>query len=1180
MNEDEIGSAHDEGEPAEASAKPADAAGDDAEAAESPAMPPAASPQRHLVAHKLTVTVDGAHDLYNADGTLAGKSDPFCVCKIGGLKEYRKETRFRTPSVKNCLSPQWDYMGEISGFVPGQSLVFEVWDENRLFKPVLLGSYELEGKWFLDGGFSGSLELGGTARARGTLAVKVNATPCKIPAQLDDGSVALATMIWPESGNVASPQEIWAHVLAKNARLPGDHWDCTVRGALDAARNGHWAICIYLAARCFLDSGGASGPGGSNPGAEALAARDMRCRRTIWWRVVAPVVVDVPRGAERLCVRKVDGSLAWVSTQKVETVFKQSLVAFPKGNAARLAGGSRGSAEYIKTGSTVDLSQMQWLKSGRLRTLVLSDEERLQLQRFLLEETVPLPDFLVNPKEWRDYVPGGLFHVLAYPLGGDVTKALLRPMETAWTREQHNVAEFCTQSLGETLISQCSKAGRWDIVELLLKSGVPCPDLCLEFEDVCGTNAPVRNAWKRDFFNSVGNHRRSLLERAALISSASVAPAAPAATASSSPAASSAKAAKAAAVAAAAAAAATFQRLLRVLDQQGGLPDFNCLGDRQPPMTVRMAEAFSWEGLRILLEESDRYCVSARPLVSSGAFLRAPALVQDLAASRLVRGEPVRAKPRSQTLMEYFERNLAGEITSAEDLPKGCSLGGGTIDRADTGSHILDCTLRLGVSAASLVKVQLAFVSVTKEEFVSAQEALQESSVPMLPVSLCERVASLLPDGPASGGFWLPVWCPTAFIRQGGDGDTAILEIPGHCASTPYVTRPVPVRVTTATPCCRKTISGVDVFVSGKKKGVTDEHGEVLLMLPPGQHLVTAPLLSDMQAMVTVEAGRQEEATCHLGVGGDLFIYLVDASMDDEDQEEMQDFIFMCTGKEAISEEAKPFVGACSLPGTCRPPSRPAPGVIGAALQLPYGTPCSSLLSEAGSMQVQSCDGRKATFNEDLQEWLQQDECLMLMLFQNPQRWGMLKGTPALQPGPPVAAVSPSAGAAAASPAGASSSGTSSSAPSPAAPAAAAASAPQATTQTHAFTGSPTEATAAAAPALRQSYRSASASGVSSRRHPSPCGRSTPTRSHGPVRCAWRPPGSPGSGHRFMQKASTTKAGCFPSRRGDMSGWEAEMRRQQQLTRSSSTLSEQCRPTSARRRQNTRDDAVLARIPC
>lgn len=1062
-----------------------------------------AQPQTHLAVFKLTIFVERAQGLYDADGKMFGGSDPYCVCMVGGVKEHRKQTRFQTPTVKNNLNPQWNHKGEISDFVQGQSLVFEVWDHNKISKAVLLGSCELSSRRFLDDGFAGSLELGGTPRAKGTITVKVVAAPPKIPAQLHGEAVTLAALIWPETGDPARPQDIWERVLEQDARLPGDHWECNVRGALDAARNGHWLICTYLAARCFRDMGGANG------GAAALSVQDPRCSRTLWMDVAAPIVVDVPRGAERWAER-LDDSWDLLPTKKAKTACQHSRASTPGRSHASMTAGPRGvRADYLKTGSTVDLSQMLWRKTGRWRALILKDEDRRDLQKFLFEETVPLPDFLVHPtKEWLDYVPGITYHVLAYPLARDVTKALLRPIVTCWTKEQHTHADFWTRSFGETLISQCAKAGRWDIVELFLKNGVACPDLCVEYEDVCGTGAAVRDAWKRDLFSSVGSLRRSVLERAALPSNAP------------SP----------------------FQPILGALAGTNQLPDFNCPADRQPAVTVRMAESFSWDALRVLLEESDRYCVSAKPLASSSAILRAPAAVQDLAALRLKRGEPPpRPKGPSRTLRSYFERRLAGPVPAAE-LPDHYSAGDGMIKRRDTGSSILACTLRLGSSTGTpSVQLHLAFVSISEREFADAKMELETTSSPMLPVSLGERVACVTPDGPSGGGFWLPVWCPEEFLRGGGDGDTSILEVPAYCASTPYVSRPLPVRVMTATPCCGVRLTGIRIYVAGASMGETDAHGEVVIHLPPGQHRVSAPDHSDVETIVTVDAGATEEVSCHLGVGGDLFVYLVDASMDDE----VQDFVMICSGKEAVSEDAKPFVGKVSLPGATRPFVSGPRGTIHSALQLAFGTRCGTLLSRPCRLRVHGLDGRKAVANEDLGEWLEQDECLMSLLFGNPQRLGTLVGEaappPARAPGTaekPHGAQLPAAEAAADAAA----------APSPL----------------------PPRQSSGTAPALP---------GRCSQPHPSR-GHSSPAHTRGPVRSAWRPGGSKGASVRVPKAAELPpfRGACPMSRRVDLSGWEVEMRRQQQLIKNSRTSSEQCRPSSAGRRHGIRDDARLAAI--
>ncbi|CAE7795967.1 unnamed protein product [Symbiodinium sp. CCMP2456] len=76
--------------------------------------------------------------------------------------------------------------------------------------------------------------------------------------------------------------------------------------ALDAARSGDWALCTYLAARCCQED------------PAKLAALDERCHRTLWIEVAAPVVVDIPRGQERLLVmQEGETEPEWVPTDRL-----------------------------------------------------------------------------------------------------------------------------------------------------------------------------------------------------------------------------------------------------------------------------------------------------------------------------------------------------------------------------------------------------------------------------------------------------------------------------------------------------------------------------------------------------------------------------------------------------------------------------------------------------------------------------------------------------------------------------------------------------------------------------------------------------------------------------------------------------------------------------------------------
>merc|ERR1719265_1805601 len=108
---------------------------------------------------------------------------------------------------------------------------------------------------------------------------------------VDKASLELASMVRPERGEAASPQDIWTKAVQEGATLPGS-WNTTCAGACEAAEKGDWPLCAYLAAQCFR-----------REGAGALAIAEPSCQKALWLEVVAPIVVDVPRGRERFRVK-------------------------------------------------------------------------------------------------------------------------------------------------------------------------------------------------------------------------------------------------------------------------------------------------------------------------------------------------------------------------------------------------------------------------------------------------------------------------------------------------------------------------------------------------------------------------------------------------------------------------------------------------------------------------------------------------------------------------------------------------------------------------------------------------------------------------------------------------------------------------------------------------------------
>jgi len=121
----------------------------------------------------LLVNIMNAQGLYNADGFLAGKSDSYCICLIPG----KKKSQIKTPTLNNCLDPEWNFTGMISDFEAGDALEFQVWDSDTFPKPdELLGKVILSAQDFAEHpeGLKGVLQLtGGKSQELGTLEVCV-----------------------------------------------------------------------------------------------------------------------------------------------------------------------------------------------------------------------------------------------------------------------------------------------------------------------------------------------------------------------------------------------------------------------------------------------------------------------------------------------------------------------------------------------------------------------------------------------------------------------------------------------------------------------------------------------------------------------------------------------------------------------------------------------------------------------------------------------------------------------------------------------------------------------------------------------------------------------------------------------------------------------------------------------
>jgi len=133
----------------------------------------------------LLVNIMNARGLYNADGFLAGKSDPYCIC----LVPEKPDVKFQTAVIANCLDPEWNHTGRIDGFQAGDSLEFQVWDSDTFPKPdqllgkVLLSPQDLAAH---PEGLTGVLQLTGglSGDEHGTLEICIQAEPGGVAAEM------------------------------------------------------------------------------------------------------------------------------------------------------------------------------------------------------------------------------------------------------------------------------------------------------------------------------------------------------------------------------------------------------------------------------------------------------------------------------------------------------------------------------------------------------------------------------------------------------------------------------------------------------------------------------------------------------------------------------------------------------------------------------------------------------------------------------------------------------------------------------------------------------------------------------------------------------------------------------------------------------------------------------------
>lgn len=90
---------------------------------------------------RLIVTVISARGLRDADAGIPGQgvSDPYCIASVQGKPESRMQTKY----MKDTLEPVWNHMGEVSGWVPGDMVQFDLWDKDWCSRDDYLGHAEL-----------------------------------------------------------------------------------------------------------------------------------------------------------------------------------------------------------------------------------------------------------------------------------------------------------------------------------------------------------------------------------------------------------------------------------------------------------------------------------------------------------------------------------------------------------------------------------------------------------------------------------------------------------------------------------------------------------------------------------------------------------------------------------------------------------------------------------------------------------------------------------------------------------------------------------------------------------------------------------------------------------------------------------------------------------------------------
>lgn len=598
-----------------------------------------------------------------------------------------------------------------------------------------------------------------------------------------------------------------------------------------------------------------------------------------------------------------------------------------------------------------------------IRCLHLSEEERLRLHQLLVDNC------LEQAQDDREdsfgttlisHVSGTWYHVLAYPLFGDVTKALVRPAARCWAPSQKEKATSFTQRRGETLLAECAKACQWSLVEVLLRHGVPLPDLHREFEKVCGNSEATRRLCRKDWLHAIGpSGPTPLLELAAAED------------------------------------AAILGKLLNALESRIKGPGVECCqlpdlvggpGGKPEALILRAAEVRRWGVVAVLL--------SSRLPVAAGQFLSSPAAVY-CPKGLVLQAEAKELKERFTTavsrlsadakttaagqLAEYFHRRHISTVLDASSADgfesKGLWLCHEDIEVWNE-LHQLGCE-----TGAEAVVVFLLLSSNECSLLTSAPSAVKT-------LNLQGKDAAL---APSKAGGWLPIFCPRNFLKAADASETGKTFEPFQCLPTcrPVASRHVRFQVQTC--CCGASLEDFEFCLGTscvhESKGTeTGKDVEVRL----GHHRLSAPSLGIASRMIDVTPVKEESAVAE-GDGdsdvdseekawrkdgglievlispGFLFFYVI--------QVEATDYL-MLTGKlQNIPEEAQDFVGKVFFEeAVVHIRSRFEPFVL-PALEASNGdearTGCQDVLR---NMVITNSDGQPVDLSHAAVEYLEREE--------------------------------------------------------------------------------------------------------------------------------------------------------------------------------------------------------------